>query len=309
VDLVSRLVRHFDEPFGDPAAIPTFIVSEFAVRHVRVALTGDGGDELFAGYTRFARAMRGGLVDRIPGAARRFIGRVAAALPYAAYGKNYLRMLSLQTPFARYLERNFANYFMRQAMLTPGWMLEEAFLTRALADYLLSEDADPLAQALYFEMMVNLTGQMLVKVDRVSMANSLEVRCPMLDQELAALALAMPHDWKIRDGRGKYLLVRCMAGRLSPELLSRPKTGFGVPLALWFRGQLREFLRDHLTGPRFLNRGLVSPRFLSHLFEEHDAARRDNSAWLYALLMLELWFRDFERLSASRAPGLSAVGR
>ena len=309
VDLVSRLVRHFDEPFGDPAAIPTFIVSEFAVRHVRVALTGDGGDELFAGYTRFARAMRGGLVDRIPGAARRFIGRVAAALPYAAYGKNYLRMLSLQTPFARYLERNFANYFMRQAMLTPGWMLEEAFLTRALADYLLSEDADPLAQALYFEMMVNLPGQMLVKVDRVSMANSLEVRCPMLDQELAALALAMPHDWKIRDGRGKYLLVRCMAGRLSPELLSRPKTGFGVPLALWFRGQLREFLRDHLTGPRFLNRGLVSPRFLSHLFEEHDAARRDNSAWLFALLMIELWFRDFERLSASRAPGLSAVGR
>jgi asparagine synthase (glutamine-hydrolysing) len=136
---------------------------------------------------------------------------------------------------------------------------------------------------------------MLVKVDRMSMATSLEVRSPLLDHELAELAQTIPHAWKIRDGRGKRILIDAMADRLPPELLTRGKMGFGVPLALWFRGSLREMLWDHLAGPRLGSRDIVSPAFVRQLLAEHDTGRRDNSHWLWALLMLELWFEDLEQ--------------
>src|ERR1700677_1665416 len=138
VDLVSRLVRHFDEPFGDSSAIPTFIVSQFAARYVKVALSGDGGDELFAGYDRFQALERLRKFDRVPPALRSFISWIADRLPYAAYGKNYLHMLSRPTALERYFEGNFTPWFLRQALLQPEWMLpaDSAFLTRALADFL-----------------------------------------------------------------------------------------------------------------------------------------------------------------------------
>jgi asparagine synthase (glutamine-hydrolysing) len=151
-----------------------------------------------------------------------------------------------------------------------------------------------LSQALYFETTQNLTADMLVKVDRMSMANSLEVRCPMLDHELAELAASIPHAWKIRGGKGKYIFLRALGDRLPAPLLSRAKMGFAVPLALWFRGSLRTFLWDHLTSKSFLDRGIVSPHFVRHMLTEHDSARRDNSHWLWSLLMLELWFRGLE---------------
>ena len=261
VDLVSRLVRHFDEPFGDSSAIPTFIVSEFAARHVKVALSGDGGDELFAGYDRFQALEKLRKFDRVPQALRSFISWIADRLPYAAYGKNYLHMLSRPTALERYFESNFTPWYLRQALLQPQWMLpaDSAFLTRALADFLLPGDADLLSQALYFETTQNLTGDLLTKVDRMSMANSLEVRCPILDHELAELAAGIPHAWKIREGKGKYIFIRALGDRLPAPLLNRAKMGFGVPLALWFRGALRPFLWDHLGSGSFLNRGIVSP--------------------------------------------------
>jgi asparagine synthase (glutamine-hydrolysing) len=296
VDLVSRLVRHFDEPFGDSSAIPTFIVSEFAARYVKVALSGDGGDELFAGYDRFQALARLRKFDRVPPALRSCISWIADRLPYAAYGKNYLHMLSRPTALERYFESNFTPWFLRQALLQPEWMLpaDSAFLTRALADFLLPGDADLLSQALYFETTQNLTGDLLTKVDRMSMANSLEVRCPILDHELAELAAGIPHAWKIREGKGKYILLRALGDRLPAPLLHRAKMGFGVPLALWFRGALRPFLWDHLGSGSFLNRGIVSPAFVRQMLTEHDSGRRDNSHWLWSLLVLELWFRELE---------------
>ena len=297
VDLVGRLVRHFDEPFGDSSAIPTFIVSEFAVRHVKVALSGDGGDELFAGYDRFQALERLRRFDGIPRALRAFLSWTADRLPYSAYGKNYLHMLTRPTALERYFESNFAPWFLRKALLQPEWMLpaDSAFLTRAMADFLLPGDADLLSQALYFETTQNLTGDMLVKVDRMSMANSLEVRCPVLDHELAELAASIPHAWKIREGKGKYIFLRALGDRLPAPLLNRPKMGFGVPLALWFRGALRAFLHDHLGSGPFLERGVVSPVFVRHMLAEHDSGRRDNSHWLWSLLALELWFREWEQ--------------
>jgi asparagine synthase (glutamine-hydrolysing) len=293
---VPKLVDHFAEPFGDSSAIPTYIVSEFAARYVKVALSGDGGDELFGGYDSFLAVSRWGRLDRIPLFIRRALDRLADWLPYSAYGKNYLRMISRPSALERYFEFNYTPYFLRSRLLQPDWMLpaEAGFLRRIFADCLLPDETDILSQAMYFESTANLTGDMLVKVDRMSMANSLEVRCPLLDHELAALAASMPHSWKVAGGRGKRILLHALGDRLPAELLSRPKTGFGVPLATWFRNELRELLWDHLTSARFLGRGIAAQPFVHHLLEEHQAGRRDNNRWLWSLLMLELWYRKIE---------------
>ncbi|HUI81035.1 MAG TPA: asparagine synthase (glutamine-hydrolyzing) [Bryobacteraceae bacterium] len=304
VSLVHRLVDHFGEPFGDSSAIPTFIVSEFAAQHVKVALSGDGGDELFGGYDSFVAVSQGRL-DRMPAALRAFAARAAEALPYASYGKNYLRMISRPSALERYFEFNYAPYFLRERLLEPKWMMpaDAGFLMRTFDGCLLPEGTDPLSQAMYFEANANLTGDMLVKVDRMSMAASLEVRCPMLDHELAELAAALPHRWKIAHGKGKQILLKALGDRLPAELLSRPKRGFGVPLEHWFRGSLRDLLWTHLTAPRFLDRGIVSIPFVRRLLAEHQSRRRDNQHWLWALLMLEMWFQQMEQpISPSLTP-------
>lgn len=300
IDLVSRLVRHFDEPFADSSAIPTFIVSEFAARHVKVALSGDGGDELFAGYTRFADVQRLRVWDHVPQTWRRAISWIADRLPYATLGKNYLRMMSRPTPLDRYFERNSAPYYLRSALLQKEWMLpaESGFLLRELGHCLLPADTDVLTQALYFETAANLTGDMLVKVDRMSMANSLEVRCPLLDHKLAEFAASLPHHWKVAGGAGKRILVRALGDRLPESLLHRPKMGFGVPLAEWLRGPLRPMVQDTLGSSRFLNRGIVSAPFVRTLIDEHQRGRRDNYTWIWSLLMLELWFVEMEQSPA-----------
>jgi asparagine synthase (glutamine-hydrolysing) len=303
VDLVSKLVRHFDEPFADSSAIPTYLVSEFAAQHVKVVLTGDGGDELFAGYQSFLDIQRQRPMDRIPLPARKVLSMIADALPYSAYGKNYLRMISRPTALERYFEHD-SPHFLLKSLLTPDWMPPAAtHLAPTLPD-----GADILTQALYFEATAKLSGDMLVKVDRMSMANSLEVRCPMLDDKLAALAARIPHAWKLRNGRGKDIFIQALGDRLPAELLRQPKRGFGVPLEHWFRGSLRSFLWDHLTSATFLNRGIVSPDFVRYLLEEHDRGRRNNCHHLWKLLMLELWFRDFE-LPRPRPAALHAEAR
>jgi asparagine synthase (glutamine-hydrolysing) len=305
VSLVPRLVRHFDEPFGDSSAIPTFLVSEFAAQHVKVVLSGDGGDELFAGYESFADVEKRRIFDRVPQAMRRLIAASADALPYSAYGKNYLRMASRPTALERYFESNYSPYYLRKELLAPDWMLptDAGFLTRTFGDCLLPEGADILSQAMYFEATVKLPGEFLVKVDRMSMANSLEVRCPLLDHQLAEFAARIPNSWKMSNGKGKRIFLRALGDRLPAPLLNRPKMGFGMPLAKWFRTSLREMLWDHLTSSRFLDRGMVTPAFLRYLLDEHQSGRRDNSSWLWQLLFLELWFREVEQPKLAAVPG------
>ncbi len=293
VPLISNLVHYFDEPFGDESAIPTFLVSQFAAQHVKVALTGDGGDELFAGYEAPAFIRRKQWLDRVPVTLRRAVAGFADLLPYSAYGKNYLRMVSRPNPIERYFEASFTPYYVLRNLLLAPWRTpdSESFLRSAFPDGLLAGDQDVVRQALYFEAVVKLTGNMLVKVDRMSMANSLEVRSPMLDHELAAVAARIPYPWNMREGRGKRFFLDAVGDRLPPELLTLPKKGFALPLPLWFRGPMRGFLRDHLESPAFRNRGFTSPAFVSHLIAEHEHGRRDNSYWLWMLLMLDLWFR------------------
>jgi asparagine synthase (glutamine-hydrolysing) len=310
VDLVTRLVRHFDEPFADSSAIPTYIVSEFAARHVKVALSGDGGDELFGGYESFFEIEKQRTWNGVPQPVRGLLGAVAERLPYSAYGKNYLRMAGCSSELARYFEKNvFMTHYLRRRLLTPSWMVdgEPEFLSNLLPDALPRGCEDVMSQAMYFEATAKLTGDMLVKVDRASMAASLEVRCPMLDSELAELAVSIPYSWKLRNGSGKRILIEALGDRLPPALLNRPKMGFGIPLARWFRTSLKDFLHDHLESRRFLERGIVRPEFMKYLLAEHESGRRDNRGQLYALLMLELWYRqDEERRSA---PPLQAALR
>ena len=305
--LASQLVRQFDEPFGDSSAIPTYLVSAFAAQHVKVVLTGDGGDELFAGYDSFQNVERRRKLDCVPLRARRMISSIADSLPYSAYGKNYLRMMSRATALERYFEDAAPHYLFRR-LLAPEWRppAEPGFLARKLGHCLPQNGGDVLTQALYFETAARLTGDMLVKVDRMSMAHSLEIRCPLLDHRLAELAARIPHGWKLRNGRGKDIFIQAVGQRLPSENLRQPKRGFGVPLAKWFRGPLRDFLWDHLTGASFLNRGMVSTQFMTELLEEHDRGRRDHCHQLWSLLMLELWFSETRR-SESRASRAGAM--
>ena len=296
IGLVGRLVSHFDEPFADSSAIPTLILSEETRRHVAVALSGDGGDEFFGGYESFFAVDRLSRLDAIPQAVRSLLNGAAFLLPYAARGKNYLRMISRKTPLDRYFELSYAHYFLRRGLLQQKWVLDGgAEILQRMLPYAFHPDAkDTLSEVMYWEATEKLTGDMLVKVDRMSMAASLEVRSPLLDHRLAEMAAKLPHSFKIRGGSGKRILIDSMRDRLPPEILNRPKQGFGVPLKDWFRTTLREFLWDHLANPRFYGRNIVQPAFLRYLLEEHNAGRRDNSHWLWSLLMLELWYRKRE---------------
>jgi asparagine synthase (glutamine-hydrolysing) len=205
------------------------------------------------------------------------------------------------SPLDRYFEGNYNSFFLRRRMLRPDWMLPEGsgYLRELLPDSF-PPAGDTMAQAQYFEAAANLTGDMLVKVDRASMAASLEVRCPMLDHRLAEFAAGIPLSWKRRDGKGKTILLDALGDRLPPALLTRSKMGFGVPLDRWFRGPLRELTWDTLTGKKFLDRGIVEPDFVRYMLEEHASGRRANQHQIYGLLMLELWRRNLEE--PARAP-------
>lgn len=303
VELISTLAKHFDEPFGDSSAIPTYLVSQFAARHVKVVLTGDGGDELFAGYNSFFEVERLRRWNILPQAARGAITWLAERLPYSAYGKNYLYGIGRKTDLERYFEFVYGPSSLSRALYRPQWRtpLDDAVIRRLFNGNLLPKGTDILTQALYFEATAKLTGDMLVKVDRMSMANSLEVRCPLLDHRLAEFAAQIPHRWKMREKQGKFCFLEAVRDRLPETVWNRPKQGFSVPLAQWFRGPLRALLRDHLTGRQFIARDLVSPGFVTYLLDEHDSGRRDNKGWLWRLLMAEMWFREWDSCSVPSA--------
>jgi asparagine synthase (glutamine-hydrolysing) len=303
VDLMSTLVRHFDEPFGDSSAIPTYLVSKFAAEHVKVVLSGDGGDELFAGYDSFFSVDRLKRWNQLPLPIRAGLRWMSGKLPYSAYGKNYLHGIGRKTELERYFEFTYVPYPLSSALLRPNWLMsmDEADIRTSFGCNLLPEGTDVLTQALYFEATAKLTGDMLVKVDRMSMANSLEVRSPLLDHRLAELAAKIPHRWKMKDGKGKACLLNSMLDRLPESVWNRPKQGFSVPLSKWFQGPLRSLLWDHLTGRDFIARDLVSPEFVRRLLEEHDSGRRDNKSWLWRLLMVEMWFRQWQGAAAMSA--------
>jgi asparagine synthase (glutamine-hydrolysing) len=295
--ILDRLIWHFDEPFADSSAIPTWYVSEMARRHVAVVLSGDGGDELFGGYDRYLPHPRVQSFDRlVPGVGRAVASAAWRALPHGMTGKNFLRHVARNAQ-GRYLDSmTFFHVDERRELLSPD-------VRRALgswdAEAVFREPFDRLeglpfpAQMMAFDFETYLPGDCLTKVDRMSMAHSIESRVPLLDHLVVEFAASLPIDMKINGDRRKHLL-RKLAFRLVPqELLDRPKQGFGVPIGHWFRGSMRDVCGDVLRSAETRQRGYFNPAFVDRIFDEHLAGKRDHSLRLWQLVIFELWHRQY----------------
>jgi len=293
--LIERIVAHFDEPFGDASAIPTYYLSELAAEHVTVALSGDGGDELFAGYERYQVDLEWSHFEALPAVARRLLGLASGALPMGFRGKNLLRALSL-TNRSRYLESiSYIKPWMFERLLTPDWHRE--FLQTGPADRIMESYFEKVAgcpwlsQLQYLDAKTYLPGDILTKVDRMSMAHSLEAREPLLDHVLVEHVARLPVEMKFRDGTAKYLLKRVAERYLPVDIVHRKKHGFGVPLEYWFKDDLKEYVHDVLFDPRTISRGIFRPAEVAHLVRRYESGHGELSATIWLLLVLETWFR------------------
>ncbi len=296
-DLLPRLVWHFDEPFADSSAVPTYYVSKVAREHVTVALSGDGGDELLAGYPRHfwdrweARARP---LAR-PAGAVRAVGRW---WPSRLRGGNVLTHLAL-TPGDACARKHSAELFRDAAK--RGLYSEDMARTAAgfdplavhRAHYERCDARDPLDRSLYVDLKTYLADDILVKVDRMSMAHGLEVRAPFLDHRVVEFVAGLPAALKLRGRTTKFVLREAMRSLLPEAVLARPKHGFTVPLRRWLRGELRELVEDLLFEPRAEQRGWFNPRTVKQLWADHSDGVRDAGHQLWLLLMLELWCRAF----------------
>jgi asparagine synthase (glutamine-hydrolysing) len=294
VSLLDDLVWYFDEPFGDSSAIPTYLVSKLAAQHVKMVLSGDGGDESFAGYTRYAKYRLLGNLHGAAGLARRGFGLLAKLLPAAAsrraawiayrlgqpYPDNYLTGVALMTPEAA------------QALIGGAPRARTAYGSVA-HHFERSDISSGLDKILAGDMATYLLDDILVKVDRMTMANSIEARAPLLDHRLMEFAARVPDGLKTRHGKGKYLFRKAAAGLLPAECLQKKKQGFAIPLALWFRGELQPLMRDLLASRAFRERGIFNPAVASGLLERHVAGQGDFSEPLWLILVFELWARRF----------------
>jgi asparagine synthase (glutamine-hydrolysing) len=297
VAILDRLVSHFDEPFADSSAIPTWYVSEMARRHVTVVLSGDGGDELFGGYDRYVPHPRVVAFDRYsPRALRRVAAIAASGLPHGVRGKNFLRHVGRDAR-GRYLDAiRFFGADEKPALLTPD-------VRTALAgpdpEMLLAGHFTRFAhlpwpsQMMRFDAETYLPEDVLTKVDRMSMAHSIESRVPLLDNDVVAFASALPAALKIKGGRRKHVLKEVAAALLPAEILNRKKQGFGVPLGTWFRGNLRELFADTLLSPGSLQRGYFQPAFVRHIVDEHLSGQRDHTLRLWQLVVFEKWHQQY----------------
>lgn len=296
LDTLPRLAWQFDEPFADSSALPTYYVSKITREHVTVALSGDGGDENFVGYTRYARASRlHEQLDGVPAVLARPLLRLAARLlPAGVRGQGYLDMLGAE-PVDRYFKlMAYQRSETLRSLLSPAAREHvEPVVTPDLFRRLAAEGRAPdyVSALQYLDIHCYLPEDILTKVDRTSMAVSLETRVPLLDHVLMEYVATMPTALKFKEGAGKVILKRAMAGDLPAGILERRKMGFGLPIASWFRGELTDYVRDVLDGRRTRQRGLVDPRAVSALLDEHQGGGRDRSGQIWALLALEEWAR------------------
>jgi asparagine synthase (glutamine-hydrolysing) len=305
LSILDRLIWHFDEPFADASAIPTWYVSEMARRHVTVVLSGDGGDELFGGYDRYLPHPQVARFDRqVPRAGRAVASVLWRALPHGMRGKNFLRHVARNAQ-GRYLDSlTFYHADERQALLSTdirsllgGWSAE-AYFEAPLERF---RDLPLAAQMMGFDFETYLPEDCLTKVDRMSMAHSIESRVPLLDHHVIEFAASLPAHLKVRNGRLKYLLKE-LAFRLVPRpLLERPKRGFEVPLGLWFRGSLREAFGDVIGSAAARQRGYFNYRFIDRVLEEHLSGKRDHGLRLWQLLIFEMWNRHYADAAAEAA--------
>jgi asparagine synthase (glutamine-hydrolysing) len=305
LDLIEQIAWHLDEPFGDASAIPTFLVSRLAARHVKVVLTGDGGDELFGGYDKYVVEQRERQYDRVPSAVRRTLGAAGRLLPDGTPGKRFLRHLALEGPH-RYLDASTVFRRDEQAHLFTPAAFERIRRTDPLASALAALRGAPdgwLAALQHCDLRSYLPLDILVKVDRMTMAHSIEARPPLLDHRLVEFAARVPQDLKIRGTTTKYLFKQAVRGLVPDAIIDRRKQGFGVPLASWFRGPLTGFVHDLLLSETSRRRGIFNPAYIEHLLRLNKRGRNlDGQIW--TLLSFEQWCRTFLDRPAS-APARS----
>jgi len=303
ISLLPRIVWHFGEPFADSSAIPSFAIAELTRRHVTVALNGDGGDENFGGYSRYLPVRRDRLLG-LPHGVRVALAHAAAVIGPGAT-ENGLRTRVARAGSASVLPA-YARY--SNAMSLFDGRAREALYTsdfRRLVDgardgenaiedaYLASDADDEISRLLDVDVNTYLPGDLLVKMDIASMAHSLEVRSPLLDHELMEMSAGLPGRWKVGGGATKKIFKDALRPWLPAEILDRPKAGFAVPLAAWFRSDLRELPREILLDPRALDRGYFREPELRRLIDSHLEGRADNSHKLWALIQFELWLSTF----------------
>ncbi len=297
-DIVDELAWHFDEPFADSSAIPTYMVSKLAREHVTVALSGDGGDELFAGYTRYLVDRQRNAFSYMPKVIRQgMMQPLSSHLPHGTLGRNFIHNISLD-PIDRYLDS--LSVFTRlnkqslysedfRAQLQDGDWVSQHFHNLAAT----VKTGTALDRLLYLDSKTYLPGDIMTKVDRMSMAVSLEARAPLLDHKLIDFVTRIPAALKLVGDETKHILKRAVSDLVPREILNRPKQGFGVPVQEWINQQLRQRMRETLSDSRTRQRGYVNSQYLDVLLDEHERGRRDHSSRLWSLLMLELWHRQF----------------
>jgi asparagine synthase (glutamine-hydrolysing) len=299
-ETLDYLSGMLEEPFGDSSMIPTYHICRMAREHVTVALSGDGGDELFAGYDRYSTAMDRSNFDFTPEMAGGiYRDHLHRHMPSGLYGKNLIWNLSLPAR-ERYLDAMsiFPALHRERAFFTEDFVHQASRLPDPLIQFRKYYDNAPasdfLSRLLYLDTKTYLTGDVLTKVDRMSMAASLEVRVPMLDHELVEWVARLPIDSKFRSGTRKHILKR-LAEQLGipASLLNRPKQGFALPLADWIKNELKDGLFALLLEPRTLQRGYFEPAAVRTLLSEHLRGRRNRSGLLWRMLVLELWHRNF----------------
>ena len=320
VDILPTLVWHLDEPFADSSAIPTYYVSQAARRRVTVALSGDGGDEVFAGYQwRYGlNLLEARLRGWIPRPLRRgVVGPLAAIwpkadrLPRPLRWKFLLRNLSLDPEQA---------YFNDMSLFTPAdkrGLLSDGFrqglnsydpFTAFRTHFDRVRGQDHLRRILYVDLKTWLPNDILVKMDRMAMANSLEVRSPLLDHHVIDFAAGLPSEMKYHGRTSKYLLKRFAERRVPPSVIHRPKMGFSIPLASWLRGELRPMAEDLLLSERALGRSYFQAETIRGMWTRHQEGRRNHAHHLWALMVLELWHRLFVDESAPTEGALRMPG-
>ena len=298
--LIPRLPVLLDEPLGDASIIPTYLLSEFTRRHVKVALGGDGGDELFAGYPTVQAHRLAGYYLRAPRAVRdRLVAPAVNRLPVSHDN------LSFDFRAKRFVAGAHLPVAERHQRWTGSFTPDEraTLLTREVRDEIVRRGRDgvdhhagandPLNQVLLMDMRLYLENDILVKLDRASMAASLEGRVPLLNNDFVAYATRLPLDLKLRGMRSKFLFKRALRGLLPDSILNRPKKGFGIPVAKWFRGPLKEQMLSVLSPERLAREGLFDPAAVGRLVKDHLEGSRDNRKQLWTLFAFELWYGGY----------------
>lgn len=301
LEVLEKLVWHYDEPFADSSAVPTYYVSQVARRQVTVALGGDGGDESFAGYRRYYfDRYENRLRQVVPAGLRRgLFGPLGDVYPALAWAPRFLRAKATFQSLARSPIEGYFNSVSifrpgeRSNLFTPEFRktLNGYDSIEVLRQYYDRADTDdPLSRIQYVDMKTYLPDDILTKVDRASMAVSLEVRAPLLDHKLMETVALIPSSLKLVGNSGKYILKKAMAPILDPDILNRKKQGFAVPLDRWFRQELRDVAHDALFSS---NDGILNPAFLKTIWNQHQRSQYNRSAHLWSVLMFRKWGEVF----------------